>query len=67
LNDLIQGKTTIQEHFPKKERTFIKRDENHFFRDLSTGNQYIVKSKDELQEMFPKDNISIIYIKRTIL
>lgn len=67
LNDLIQRKTTIQEQFPGKERIFIKRDENDFFKELNTGKHYFVYSKDELQKLFPKDNIFVILIKRTIL
>ncbi|MBL7914575.1 MAG: hypothetical protein JNL49_05965 [Bacteroidia bacterium] len=67
LNDLIQGKTTINEQFPGQERIFIKRDENDFFRELNTGKQYFVKNKGELQCLFLKDTISVINIKRIIV
>ncbi len=67
LNDLIQGKTTFQEQFPGKERIFIKREENEFFKEISTGKHYFVSSKVGLQEIFPYDKISIIRINRIII
>jgi hypothetical protein len=67
LKGILKGGKSLNDLIPPKVRIFTKRDENDFYRESETGKEFYVTGKNDLQSLFPRDTITLILIKRTIL